>query len=924
MPMRQILVLLLIVAVATAGFPGSIRAQGGRAGGADPSELFLNAYMSVQQGEKLEREGDLRQALERYRHAGALLDQLHSRFPQWQPLIVDYRKKRTSENIGRLAQRVGTAPEPAAAPHPGLIPPGGPAHAGADLDPPLPERDAYPNPSVSFSPGGGGLGMGYGGAVAATTPADEVDNYAGQIKRRIEQLQGELRDSRASLNAVRQEKEAMAVRLEGALRQLDRMKMGEAEAKSQLKQVQEAFQNAINDTGRDLESRQVMQSQIEQLQKALAEVRAERDAADEENTEVSRRLARARGNVTALTKERDTATQKIRDIEVRYTKAAKLAKELEEANKQIAALKQDQKTSQQASSAVASQLAETQKQMAVIAKERDVARTQVDKLNSELAGAQKQIASVSAERDQIAQQRDQALSDLEKAREAQKKVDRLIADNASLMQKLADAEKTIQQFNVEMPKKDSEIASLRKEMSSVKELLAATQRENAQFQSNMAMLQQQLDTTSSELAEMKVSGASAEEKRKFAEENDLLRGIVLRQLKEQARRDQAKRLVIQELQKLEVQSNVLMQQIDYLSQPVTKLTERERALFKQPQIEIADTPDSAAMAISIAAPKPGSPTAAVANAAATDTTETPGVANSNADAEGPIPVEDSGKSNPTPQRVSNPPTAPGSVPPASTAMSSEPLTLAPPDLAPPSPAAAPMELTKLTTSPGPASAGASPSPAVGNPPPSAGAGKPAGSTTPQVETTITPTVPDDLIPQARAAKEAFERGLYREAEKGYEKMLSKAPNNVYILSNLGVVRFRAGKMKLAEEAFKKAIAVAPEDTFSHCTLGIVYYQQGKYDEAITALTKALALNPKYAVAHNYLGITASQKGWQEAALKELETAISLDPNYADACFNIAVIYATQQPPNKELARKHYKRATDLGAEPDAALEQLIK
>jgi len=64
--------------------------------------------------------------------------------------------------------------------------------------------------------------------------------------------------------------------------------------------------------------------------------------------------------------------------------------------------------------------------------------------------------------------------------------------------------------------------------------------------------------------------------------------------------------------------------------------------------------------------------------------------------------------------------------------------------------------------------------------------------------------------------------------------------------------------------------------------------------------------------------------WQEAAQKELETATDLDPNYADAHFNLAVVFGTQSPPNKEEARKHYKRAVELGAEPDGNLEQLIK
>ena len=120
------------------------------------------------------------------------------------------------------------------------------------------------------------------------------------------------------------------------------------------------------------------------------------------------------------------------------------------------------------------------------------------------------------------------------------------------------------------------------------------------------------------------------------------------------------------------------------------------------------------------------------------------------------------------------------------------------------------------------------------------------------------------------------------------------------------------------------MTIAPEDAFAHCTLGIVYYGQEKWDEAVNELTKALAINPKNATAHNYLGITASQKGWQEAAQKELETATALDPSYADAQFNLAVIYVTQKPANKEAARKYYKRATELGAEPDSALESMLK
>ena len=150
------------------------------------------------------------------------------------------------------------------------------------------------------------------------------------------------------------------------------------------------------------------------------------------------------------------------------------------------------------------------------------------------------------------------------------------------------------------------------------------------------------------------------------------------------------------------------------------------------------------------------------------------------------------------------------------------------------------------------------------------------------------------------------------------------PIYLYILSNLGVVLFRAEKLKQAEEVLIKATKVAPEDGFSHCTLGIVYNTENKYDEAVSSLTKALAINPKNATGHNYLGITAAGKGWQEAAQKELETATTIDPTYADAHFNLAVVFATQTPPNMENARKYYARARELGAEADSDMEKLIK
>jgi len=42
----------------------------------DPSEIFLKAYLSAQQGEKLERQDRFKTALAKYRFAGSLIEEL--------------------------------------------------------------------------------------------------------------------------------------------------------------------------------------------------------------------------------------------------------------------------------------------------------------------------------------------------------------------------------------------------------------------------------------------------------------------------------------------------------------------------------------------------------------------------------------------------------------------------------------------------------------------------------------------------------------------------------------------------------------------------------------------------------------------------------------------------------------------------------
>src|SRR5256712_12084464 len=72
----------------------------------DPSEIFLKAYLSAQQGEKLERENRFKTALAKYRFAGSLIETLRRSHADWQPAIVEYRGRKISEGILRIQERM--------------------------------------------------------------------------------------------------------------------------------------------------------------------------------------------------------------------------------------------------------------------------------------------------------------------------------------------------------------------------------------------------------------------------------------------------------------------------------------------------------------------------------------------------------------------------------------------------------------------------------------------------------------------------------------------------------------------------------------------------------------------------------------------------------------------------------------------------
>ena len=63
----------------------------------------------------------------------------------------------------------------------------------------------------------------------------------------------------------------------------------------------------------------------------------------------------------------------------------------------------------------------------------------------------------------------------------EQRVEVLVAENSDLKQKLADAEKTVREISADKPKKEQELADVRKQIADLQSQLAATVRDNGRI-----------------------------------------------------------------------------------------------------------------------------------------------------------------------------------------------------------------------------------------------------------------------------------------------------------------------------------------------------------------------------------------------------------------------------------------------------------
>ena len=437
----------------------------------DPSEIFLKAYLSAQQGEKLERQDRFKTALAKYRFAGSLIEELRKSHAQWQPAVVEYRGHKISESILRLQERIGRQTQLNAS-----------ASSLPDIAPAAPESDAW------SEPGPEALAPQISEAVTDRPRDSTIKSSTKNLRDKVTELQAALNQSRGDLDTARREKEVVDARLketnsklERTQNDLDDAKKSEGQAHEQLAQLQQS----VNLPGN---------TESNEPQQLLAE------------------LAQLKGAVAAADQARTDAEKQRDDTQAKFA----------DASNHIVALQRE---------------------------------------------------------------RDEAVSQLKSTKESEQRFESLVTEKNDLQQKLAIAEEKVRKLSDGDPKTSEKLAEMERQTTQLKQQLTETENRNHYLAARAAELDVELEHAGTELQAAKLIG---EDSSQLVRENELLRNIVVRERQEEARRDEARKLVLAELDRLKVRSELLNKEIEFLAQPITKLTTEELALFRQPVVAISN------------------------------------------------------------------------------------------------------------------------------------------------------------------------------------------------------------------------------------------------------------------------------------------------------------------------------------------------
>jgi len=278
----------LLICLFSAAFVGVLPAEQD-----DPSEIFLKAYLSAQQAEKMEHENRFKNALAKFRFAGSLIEQLRRGHPEWQPAIVEYRGRKIGDGILRIQERISRQNDLNAAASP--LP---------DVVPSLPESETWSEPGPEV------VAPQLPDTISQRSSDATIEEATRKLRGKVDQLQKALEQSHSDLEAARKDKDVVNTRLRetsskltDAQKEIDTWKESEHQTRDQPAQTQISQESS---------STEQLRAQIADLKNQVAAAQEARATAEKQRDETNGRLVEVNRQIAAVEQERDAALAELK------------------------------------------------------------------------------------------------------------------------------------------------------------------------------------------------------------------------------------------------------------------------------------------------------------------------------------------------------------------------------------------------------------------------------------------------------------------------------------------------------------------------------------------------------------------------------------------------------------------------------------
>ncbi|MCB1277196.1 tetratricopeptide repeat protein [Prosthecobacter sp.] len=496
------------------------------------ADQYFRGFVLNNEAAKLETGGDFTLAQTKFKQAGEIMDSIARNYPTWQPEMRAARQQKIQDALTRIEARLSQAQTVAAMPSPSPMVAPAPAPAASPSTIPVPGVLAQPVPAAPSAPG------------ALPSLSDMLSQWEQMYKQRILELETKTNQQQLDLGKWQNWYQWASGEITTARTQSDAL--GKKAA---------ALEQSIIAMGKDVEEGRAAQAQLGKLME-------EKMAVDLEMRKNGQRLVAAE----AAAKE---ASEKLADVSTR-----------------IAVVEQERNNILKERDSALKQRDDAVKQQEAAVKERDAASARSLGLQAELDEAKKKIDSAEIKRLVAAGERlktsEQEVKRLTaenvRLKTGSEEMKRLLAENERLKKEIEAAQKQVETLKADVGRKDQEIVALRGQLTGLQTQMAELRKESAAYQTQVAELTKQLKDVQSGM-DTKIATTP-----ELTQENEMLRGIIMRQLRAQHRQQAAKDLMIAELQKMESASNDLVKQVEEMKNARMILTPDEEKLFSDPVV----------------------------------------------------------------------------------------------------------------------------------------------------------------------------------------------------------------------------------------------------------------------------------------------------------------------------------------------------